>query len=177
MRWECTRPCRGVPSFVRGFPARGGRARFFPRPLLPARCLCSLLGRGGASSSWALSTGGVPWWCYQWFPPVPPLRAAGVRCWVGGPPPHSSPWRPLALGERNRSGGGSPPSLHRPVPAPSLPSGGLSPPPPPDDVLRCVVWPHGRPPLPQALHWLGLPPTPPMPPCCTHGAGACSFQS
>ena len=39
------------------------------------------------------------------LPPVPLLRASGARCWAGGPPPPSSPLRPLALGAGSCSGG------------------------------------------------------------------------
>ena len=54
------------------------------------------------------SGGGVPR-CSAWgSPPVPLLCAVGVRCWVGFPPPPSPPGKPLALGTRDRSGGGGP---------------------------------------------------------------------
>ena len=121
--------------------------------------------------------GGVSRCCARGSPPNTSLCAMSVRCWVGFPPPPPPPRRPLSLGARDRSGG--------PLPSISPSSGsrcklalrGFCTPPHPVGVLHCVVWPHGRPILPQAPHWLGLPPTPPTPPCRNHGAGACRFQS
>ena len=52
------------------------------------RAVCARSWGGGfPSSSWALSPGGVPRWCAWGIPPVPPLHAAGARCWVGVPLP------------------------------------------------------------------------------------------
>ena len=92
------------PSSWLGSHAVGARSPS-PSPCCPRAVCARSWGGGGPSSSWALSPGGVPRWCAQGFPSVPPLRAAGARCWVGGPPHPSPPPRPLALGAGGRSGG------------------------------------------------------------------------
>ena len=64
-------------------------------------------------------------------PPASSLRTMGARFWVGVPPLPSPPLWPLALGARDRlGGGGSLPSPRLPVPSPRALSWGFRPPPP-----------------------------------------------
>ena len=140
-----------------------------PAPSCPRTVCARCWGGGSPSSSWALSPGGIPGWCDRGFPPVPLMRAVGACYWVGGPPPPSPPWQPLALGAGSRSGGGlgsvRPPSGSRALRARwEPPSGSCSP--PHGVVLRCCA--RGSPPDPslRAMStrcWLGVPLPPSSP--------------
>ena len=107
MRWERMLPyrggTRGVPPFALALSARRGLA-WSPPPLLPARGLCARLGQGVPILVPVPVCRGVLRWYARGPPSLPPLRASGARCWVGGSPPPSSPPRPLALGAGCRSG-------------------------------------------------------------------------
>ena len=85
-----------------------------PSSCLGTRTVVSFLnsvctrGWGGRSPSYsmALSSRGVPRWCARGLPPLPLLRAADMRCWVGGSSSPYPPLQPPALGAGFRSGGG-----------------------------------------------------------------------
>ena len=102
VRWERKLPFGGVPPFIRDRAARCGCARYVPRPLLPARGLCALLGMGApssSSSSWARSRGRVPCCCDQGSPPRAPTARRGRALLGGGFP---SPFPPSMVARVKR---------------------------------------------------------------------------
>ena len=58
MRWERTLPFRGVPPFIRAWPARRGERGPYPSPSFLLVVCARFWAWGAPSSSWSLPQGG-----------------------------------------------------------------------------------------------------------------------
>ena len=170
-------PCAGSAHFrTGGSPLRPGsacapwaRAVRPPHPPARARFACAAGAGGLLPRPGPCRPGGSRGGVIRGFPPVPLMRAVGACYWVGGPPPPSPPWQPLALGAGSRSGGGlgsvRPPSGSRALRARwEPPFRSCSP--PHGVVLRCCDRGFPLDPSLRAMGthcWLGVPPPPSSP--------------
>ena len=79
---------QGVPPLLLGLAcALWARAACPPPPPARAQFVCTAGAGGPPLRPGPGRARGVLRCCVQGFPPVPPLRAVGARCWVGGPSP------------------------------------------------------------------------------------------